>query len=129
MQQKVIFTESPAGRVPNDLIEACRKNDPQAQLKIYKLYYKTMYNASLSIVNDPFEAEDIMQESFLDAFERIGSFTGVESFEVWIKKIVYNRSVERNFGILPLRKSISKKFVPENVKKINLGSYQELLYR
>jgi RNA polymerase sigma-70 factor (ECF subfamily) len=78
----------------SDLIEACRKGDQKAQFQIYKLYYKAMYNTSLSIVNNPAEAEDIMQESFLTAFEEISTFSGTVSFGAWLKKIVHNRSLD-----------------------------------
>ncbi len=53
--------------VHHDLIEKCRKNDRKAQIRIYKLYYKAMYNTSYRIVTNTAEAEDIMQEAFLDA--------------------------------------------------------------
>lgn len=53
-----------------------------------------MFNTSLRIVNDAAEAEDIMQESFLDAFQRIDSYTGEGSFGSWIKRIVINRSLD-----------------------------------
>ena len=62
--------------VHQDLIDACRNGDQKAQFKIYKLYYKAMYNISLRIVNDPMEAEDIMQEAFLSAFEEIDKYSG-----------------------------------------------------
>jgi len=78
----------------NDLIEACKKGDQKAQFQIYKLYYKTMYNLSFRIVNDPMEAEDIMQESFLTAFEKMGTYSGTVSFGAWLKKIVQNRSID-----------------------------------
>jgi len=53
-----------------------------------------MYNTSLRIVNDTAEAEDIMQESFLEAFRKINSFAGEGSFGNWIKRIVVNRSLD-----------------------------------
>jgi len=53
-----------------------------------------MYNTCLRIVNDTAEAEDIMQESFLDAFQRIESYTGEGSFGSWLKRIVINRSLD-----------------------------------
>lgn len=53
-----------------------------------------MYNTCLRIVNDTAEAEDIMQESFLDAFQRIESYTGEGSFGSWLKRIVVNRSLD-----------------------------------
>jgi RNA polymerase sigma factor (sigma-70 family) len=76
------------------LIEACRTGDRSAQFRIYKLYYKAMYNTSLRIVNDTAEAEDIMQESFLDAFKRLESYTGEGSFGSWLKRIVINNSLD-----------------------------------
>ena len=80
--------------IHKDLIGACRQNDRKAQLEIYKLYYKAMYNTSLRIVNDPMEAEDIMQDSFLDAFRKIDSYRGESSFGSWLKRIVINRSID-----------------------------------
>ncbi len=80
--------------IHQDLIDACRKGDRAAQFRIYKLYYKAMFNTSLRIVNDSAEAEDIMQESFLDAFRRLGSYTGEGSFGSWLKRIVVNNSLD-----------------------------------
>ena len=80
--------------IHQDLIDACRNGDRDAQFRIYKLYYKAMYNTSLRIVNDTAEAEDIMQESFLDAFQRLDSYTGEGSFGSWLKRIVINRSLD-----------------------------------
>jgi len=78
-----------------NLIEDCKRMDQKAQFQIYKLYYKAMYNTSLGIVNDPMEAEDIMQESFLVAFELIGNYSGNVSFGAWLNSIVQNRSIDR----------------------------------
>ena len=80
--------------IHKDLIDACRRGDRNAQFKIYKLYYKAMFNTSLRIVNDTAEAEDIMQESFLDAFRRLDSYTGEGSFGSWLKRIVINNSLD-----------------------------------
>ena len=80
--------------IHKDLIDACRQGDRTAQFKLYKLYYKAMFNTSLRIVNDTAEAEDIMQESFLDAFRMLGSYTGQGSFGSWLKRIVVNNSLD-----------------------------------
>lgn len=77
------------------LIEACKKNDRKAQIEVYDLYYKAMYNASLRIVNDSLLAEDIMQESFLDAFQKLDSFEWRSSFGSWLKRIVINKSLDK----------------------------------
>ena len=80
--------------IHKDLIDACRRGDGNAQFRIYKLYYKAMFNTSLRIVNDTAEAEDIMQESFLDAFQRLESYSGQGSFGSWLKRIVVNNSLD-----------------------------------
>ena len=77
-----------------DLLDRCKTGDQKAQFQVYKLYYKAMYNTSLRIVNDTMEAEDIMQESFLSAFEKIDTYSGTVSFGAWLKKIVINRSLD-----------------------------------
>ncbi|WP_224491052.1 RNA polymerase sigma factor [Robertkochia flava] len=81
--------------VNNDLlIERCKKGDQQAQMAVYKAYYAAMYNTSIRIVKDSFEAEDIMQESFLSAFTKIDSFKGEVTFGAWLKRIVVNNSIQ-----------------------------------
>ena len=52
-----------------------------------------MYNISLRILKDSYEAEDVMQESFLIAFEKLGTFKGEVTFGAWLKRIVINKSI------------------------------------
>jgi RNA polymerase sigma factor (sigma-70 family) len=80
--------------IHQDLIDGCKNGDQKAQFQIYKLYYKAMFNTSLRIVSDTMEAEDIMQEAFLSAFEKIDTYSGTVSFGAWLKKIVINRSLD-----------------------------------
>ena len=88
--------------IHQDLIDGCRAGDQKAQFQVYKLYYKAMYNTSLRIVNDSMEAEDVMQEAFLSAFEKISTYQGTVSFGAWLKRIVVNRSLD----VLGKRKAI-----------------------
>lgn len=83
----------PEDQHTDQLILLCKTGNKDAQFAIYKQYYKAMYNAALRIVNDRFEAEDIMQESFLSAFTKLDSFSGQVTFGAWLKKIVINNSL------------------------------------
>ena len=76
------------------MITRCRDNDRDAQFEIYKIYYRQMYNTSLRILNNTAEAEDIMQDSFLDAFRKIGDYTGQGDFGGWLRRIVVNNSLD-----------------------------------
>jgi RNA polymerase sigma factor (sigma-70 family) len=91
---KMATVEAAFRNLHQDLLDGCKAGDQKAQFQIYKLYYKAMYNTSLRIVNDTMEAEDIMQESFLSAFEKIDTYSGTVSFGAWLKKIVINRSLD-----------------------------------
>ena len=86
-----------AGKYNNihqELIEKCKIDDKDAQFEMYRIYYKSMYNTSLRIVNNMMEAEDLMQESFLSAFSKIKTYQGNVSFGAWLKRIVINKSVD-----------------------------------
>jgi len=69
-------------------------NDRKAQVQVYKLYYKAMYNTALRILNDTAEAEDVMQEAFLEAFKNIDTYREESSFGAWLKRIVINKSID-----------------------------------
>ena len=80
--------------IHQELIEACKQYDRTAQVRIYELYYKAMYNTSYRILNNTAEAEDAMQEAFLEAFRRIGTYREEAAFGAWLRRIVINKSLD-----------------------------------
>jgi RNA polymerase sigma factor (sigma-70 family) len=84
----------PTPDLQKELIERCRQGDRKAQLELYGAFYRSMYNISLRIVRDTAEAEDIMQDSFLKAFNKLSEFRGEVSFGAWLKRIVINQSID-----------------------------------
>jgi RNA polymerase sigma-70 factor (ECF subfamily) len=91
---KMENVEAAFRNIHQDLIDGCRSGDQKAQFQVYKLYYKAMFNTSLRIVNNDMEAEDVMQEAFLSAFDKINTYSGTVSFGAWLKRIVVNRSLD-----------------------------------
>ena len=77
-----------------DLIEACKKGNRKAQFELYRLYHAAMYNTTLRIVGDSDDAEDVMQEAFLKAFTKLGTYRKEVSFGAWLKRIVINKSLD-----------------------------------
>jgi RNA polymerase sigma factor (sigma-70 family) len=75
------------------LVEGCRNGSSRDQVKIYELYYRAMYNTALRMLHDVVEAEDLMQEAFLDAFRKIDSYKGDAAFGSWLKRIVVNKCI------------------------------------
>lgn len=88
------------------LVERCRLGEQKAQYELYKLYSKAMFNICMRIANDYAEAEDILQESFLSAFQHIQTFKGDSTFGAWLKKIVVNQSIahikKKRLQLIPL---------------------------
>ena len=52
-----------------------------------------MLNVAFRIVGNIADAEDVLQESFLDAFKRINDFRQETTFGLWLKQIVINRAI------------------------------------
>ena len=52
-----------------------------------------MFNICVRMLNNREEAEDLLQESFTDAFMKLGSFRYESSFGAWMKRIVINKCI------------------------------------
>jgi len=77
----------------DELVERCRQGDRRSYGELYQKYSRAMYNTSLRIVNHTADAEDVLQESFVDAFAAIDSFAYKSTFGAWLKRIVINKSI------------------------------------
>ena len=75
------------------LIDSARKGNQQSMYRLYKLYVQAMYNTCIRMVSNQYDAEDIIQESFVKAFNNLDSFRGDSSFGSWLKRIVINQSI------------------------------------
>jgi len=80
--------------IHQEIIDQCREGSQKAQFQLYKLYYRPMYSICMRIINNETEAEDVMQEAFLNAFKKIDTYKGEVSFGAWLKKIIINRSLD-----------------------------------
>ena len=81
-----------------ELVKRCQQGERRAQYDLYQHYVKAMYNVCLRILNHEAEAEDVLQEAFVDAFSHIGSFRGQSTFGAWLKQIVVNRAINHLRG-------------------------------
>jgi len=76
-----------------DLVVECKKGSKKASYELYRLYSKAMLNIAFRIVGNIAEAEDVLQEAFLDAFSKVKDFRQDTTFGLWLKQIVVNRSI------------------------------------
>ena len=77
------------------LIEECRKGNSKAQFRLYNQYSKAMYNLAYRIMNNREDAEDMLQEAFVECFRNIETFRFESTFGAWLKKIVVNKCINQ----------------------------------
>ncbi len=78
-----------------DLIEKCKRNDRKAQLQLYRQYCDAMYNVAYRFMKNTSDAEDVMQEAFIKAFQKLHQYKAEVTFGAWLKRIVVNQSIDK----------------------------------
>jgi RNA polymerase sigma-70 factor (ECF subfamily) len=77
------------------LIDGCLKGDRRSQQAVHKLYYGKMKAVCMRYTRDSDQANDVLQEGFLKIFNNLEKFTGVGTFEGWMRRIMVNLSIDR----------------------------------
>lgn len=78
----------------SQLIEGCRKGSRFAQKELYEKYSRRMMGVCLRYVSDREVARDLLQDGFVKVFSSIDSYSGLGSFEGWMRKIFVNCAIE-----------------------------------
>jgi RNA polymerase sigma factor (sigma-70 family) len=107
----------------DSLLRRCQQGDNAAFKELYGLYSKAMLNISVRIVNNVNEAEDILQESFLKAFQQIKTFDKEAAFAGWLKRVIINRSIDVVRKQKELFVSLDKTDVAEREEEDNEVAY------
>ena len=79
--------------IQKDIIEQCKLGNIRAQYELYNRYATAMFNTCYRILDSRETAEDVLQESFSEAFAKLDSFRYASSFGAWLKRIVINRCI------------------------------------
>lgn len=78
------------------LVHKCKKQDREAQEKLYRQYSGKLYLLCLKYSSNQQEARDVLQDGFLKIFENIGQYKGKGSFEGWMTRIMINTAIKKN---------------------------------
>jgi RNA polymerase sigma-70 factor (ECF subfamily) len=79
--------------IHEELIAQCRAGDRSAYYRIYELYSRSMYNVCFRIVGNEDDADDVLQEAFISAFNNLDHYRGDATFGAWLKRIVVNKAI------------------------------------
>ena len=72
------------------LINECLKKNAKAQHALYQKYANAMYSTAVRMLGETPEAEDALQEAFINAFRNLKKFDARVTFGAWLKRITIN---------------------------------------
>ena len=76
----------------NTLIHRAQSGDEQAFVDLIRVYYPFVYAIVIGIVNNPHDAEEVVQDTFLNAYRGLGQYQEMAKFKNWLGKIARNRA-------------------------------------
>jgi RNA polymerase sigma factor (sigma-70 family) len=74
-------------------IEALRAGNPEEFSKLVDLYSVPIYRLALKMTGIPTDAEDVLQNTFLKAFQHLKDFEGRSSLSTWLYRIASNEAL------------------------------------
>ncbi len=72
------------------LIEACRAGETEAYGTLVRRYQDRLYPTVLRLTGCAEDAQDLLQETFLRAYQKLSRFHGESSFYTWVYRIAVN---------------------------------------
>lgn len=79
-------------RLANDeeLVDRAARGDVEAFEELYRENVGRVYLLCLRMCGDPSYAEELAQEAFVRAWQKLGSFRGASQFSTWLHRVTVN---------------------------------------
>jgi len=89
------MTPSPIEALPEEslLVQKAQAGDAEAFSELVNRYHRKIYRLAKNITRNDEDAEDVLQEAFLKAYEHLNSFAGHSKFYTWIVRIAVNEAL------------------------------------
>lgn len=116
--QSAVVSDAISAEQP--LVDRARRGDAAAFGELISKYERRVYRMARQITQNDEDAEDVLQETFLKAFEHLDSFQGQSKFYTWLTRIAVNES------LMKLRKRKSDRTVSLDE---NIETEEELIVR
>ncbi len=76
-----------------ELVRAAQEGDPASFRELVTRYEGKVYRLASRMVRDPQDAEDVLQETFINVYRHLDTFRGDSEFSTWIYRIATNASL------------------------------------
>lgn len=77
----------------NQIIQSILLGDKEAYRQLVDRHRDMAYTVALKLMKDEDSAEEIAQEAFIKAYQKLSSFKGNSSFSTWLYTIVYRTAI------------------------------------
>jgi len=78
-----------------ELVRRTLQGDHTAFDRIMRRYNQRLYRLARGIIDEPSDAEDVLQESYVRAFYQLKTYSGRGSLGAWLAQIVRNEAIDR----------------------------------
>jgi RNA polymerase sigma-70 factor (ECF subfamily) len=99
-----------------ELIARILSGDLRALDTLMRLHNRTLYRTARAILRDDAEAQDAVQEAYLQAYRKLGTFRGESKLSTWLVRITANEALMRR------RRNANAATAPADVEPDDLGS-------
>lgn len=89
-------------------LKSLQSGDRETFARMVDIYSPNIYRLALRMMGDPAEAEDILQETFMNAFRSLPKFEGRSSLGTWLYRIASNQALMRLRKNTPLQISVDE---------------------
>lgn len=107
-----------------EFVERAKQGDKHAFARLYEMIYKDMYRYAICILNDKYEAEDVVSETVVDAYKSIKLLKNNNLFKNWIFKILSNKCKRRLVANCDKDISLNEEI---QVQDCNTGNLDEIM--
>jgi RNA polymerase sigma-70 factor (ECF subfamily) len=83
-------------RTDGHLIAEALAGQPEAFGELVRRYQDRLFHSVVRVTGCPVEAEDVVQDAFVQAYTKLDRFKGESQFFTWLYRIAFNTSVSRH---------------------------------
>ena len=117
----------------SELVTRVKDGDAAAMEALMRRHNRTLFRTARAILHDDTEAEEAVQEAYLQAFRAIDGFRGESSYSTWLVRIVANQALMRRrrnvrrAQVLPMDAHVGEDLATDHEEPAGQGPEREAM--